>query len=214
MVIFCKTYLTVTRWLAGGAYVVAGFGLDPFESRLTAARVAQLFSLALALHSVTDCFAVASASGSPDASGGAVIRNRTGWRVRLRVGVALGTVAAGVVGTPRCLLRLLGPGLSDAAALALCAAPGETAVQRSLAKAASAAFMFSPAGAAPPIGDPGEYLWRERVLLRGRRALPPGHWGEDHIGAAVGAETPVSSRQLQLPSEFCTREDDTAWWEA
>jgi hypothetical protein len=142
------------------------------------------------------------------------MRNRTGWRARLRVGIGLGPVAAGVVGSPRCMLRLLGPGLSDAAALALAAAPGQTAVQRGLAKAASAAFMFSPAGPAPPLGDAGADRWRETVLLRGRRSLPAGHWGAaENDGAAeeAGARAGRPARP-PVPAEFCASGKD-AWWE-
>ncbi len=119
-----------------------------------------------------------------------------GGRVQLRIGIAQGAVAAGVAGVLQNSFRFVGDALSSAARLQRQCLPGEIRVQRSVAKEIAGGFLFSPAGACPPLGDPSADEWRETVLLRGRRSFVAGHWGASAAAAAAAAGAPPPERPV------------------
>jgi class 3 adenylate cyclase len=127
-----------------------------------------MLSLALAMHAVA---ATLNTRALPAADGGPALRPQ--WR--LRVGVAWGGAVSGSLGAQRRRCHFFGGAVAEAVRLVRECPPGETRVQRRLARADGAqAFTFAPAAPCPTRG-PTDAL---RLLGR-RRQRWPGGGGDD-----------------------------------
>ena len=106
----------------GDAYIAAA-GIPDAEADAAARALAAAFELRAASRAVREC---------------------RGAAVRLRIGVACGTVAAGIVGKRRYGLELLGEALVRAEALQVSADPDAIVVDAVVRARAGAGFVFAP----------------------------------------------------------------------